>query len=267
MATRMTWENSIRPAIGRRGGSWICSLLMVAAFLLCGLATCEARNDVRVRVEGDENAEMVVLIHGNRRSSGSMGKMAKRLRKEGYRTALVDYPSKWGVHETTERVFSALASVTAGVSRVHFVTHSLGGILVRDAFRESVPDNLGRVVMLGPPNQGSEHIDRFGGLPFFFSVWGRPAQELGTAPTSYPNSLPPIGFECGVIAGTKGGILGCFLPGPSDGKVTVARAGEEGVKELLEVPAGHTWMMRKKNVIDLTIRFLKTGQFAEEKAE
>lgn len=238
-----------------------CTWLIVLLVLLGGLATCEARDDVRVRVEGDENAEMVVLIHGMRRSSRSMGKMAKRLREAGYRTALVDYPSKWGVHETTEHVFAALSSVTAGVSRVHFVTHSLGGILVRDAFRETVPDNLGRVVMLGPPNQGSEHIDRFGGLPFFCSVWGQSAQELGTEPTSYPNSLPPIGFECGIIAGTKGGILGWFLPGPSDGKVTVARAHEDGMKDLLEVPAGHTWMMRKKNVIDLTIRFLKTGQF------
>ena len=249
----------------RRGWTWGAGV-MAGVVLLGGLATCEARNDVRVRIEGNENGELVVLLHGMRRSGRSMGKMAKRLREEGYRTATVDYPSKWGVHETTERVFEALATVTAGATRVHFVTHSLGGILVRDAFREQVPENLGRVVMLGPPNGGCEHIDRFGWLPFFGAIWGTPARELGTGADSFPNSLPAIGFECGVVAGTKGGMLGWFLPGPSDGKVTVERAREEGVKELLEVRAGHTWIMRDKAVIEATVRFLKTGRFGEEEA-
>lgn len=215
---------------------------------------------VKVRVEG-EGRETVVLLHGMRRSGRSMGKMAKALRKEGYRTAVVDYPSKWGMHETTEKVFAALGPVTAGVGRVHFVTHSLGGILVRDAFREGAPGNLGRVVMLGPPNGGCEHIDRFGWLPFFGAVWGTPARELGTGAESFPNRLPAIGFECGVIAGTKGGALGLLLPGKSDGKVTVERAGEEGVKELLVLPVNHTWMMRDKRVISAAARFLKTGRF------
>ena len=242
-------------------GMWkgVAFAVMAAGMLAEGTAYGAG---VKVRVEG-EGRETVVLIHGMKRSGRSMGKMAKALRAEGYRTAVVDYPSKWGAHETAERVFAALGPVTAGVERVHFATHSLGGILVRDAFREGAPANLGRVVMLGPPNGGCEHIDRFGWLPFFGAVWGTPARELGTGEGSYPNRLPAIGFECGVVAGTKGGMLGLLLPGKSDGKVTVARAGEDGVKELLVLPVNHTWMMRDKRVIAATARFLKTGRFGE----
>ncbi len=243
--------------VGRRRRLRVAVLCVAAGMLVGGEALGAG---VKVRVEG-EGRESVVLIHGMRRSGRSMGKMAKALRKEGYRTAVVDYPSKWGVHKTTEKVFAALGPVTAGVGRVHFVTHSLGGILVRDAFREGAPGNLGRVVMLGPPNGGCEHIDRFGWLPFFGAVWGTPARELGTGAESFPNRLPAIGFECGVIAGTKGGALGLLLPGPSDGKVTVERAGEDGVKELLLLPVNHTWMMRDKRVISAAARFLKTGRF------
>jgi pimeloyl-ACP methyl ester carboxylesterase len=245
----------------RRGGIWEAAALAVLAAALLAAQTVFG-GGVTVRTAG-EGRETVVLLHGMRRSGRSMGKMAKALREEGYRTAVVDYPSKWGVHETTEKVFAALGPVTAGVERVHFVTHSLGGILVRDAFREGAPGHLGRVVMQGPPNGGCEHIDRFGWLPFFGAVWGTPARELGTGAESFPNRLPGIGFECGVIAGTKGGALGLLLPGKSDGKVTVARAGEEGVKEVLVLPVNHTWMMRDKRVISAAARFLETGRFGE----
>ncbi|MBR6023204.1 MAG: alpha/beta hydrolase [Kiritimatiellae bacterium] len=251
----------------RRGRLWLCVAVASAAGLLVGCATCGG--GVKVREEGD-GAELVVLLHGMKRSGRSMGKMAGALREKGYRTAVCGYPSKWGVHETSERVFGALGPVTSGVARVHYVTHSLGGILVRDAFRDGAPDNLGRVVMLGPPNRGCEHIDRFAWLPFFGAIWGTPARELGTGEDSFPNRLPPVGFECGVVAGTKGGLLGLLMPGPSDGKVTVERARAEGVKEMLVLPVNHTWMMRDGKVIEATARFLATGRFgegAEEAAE
>jgi pimeloyl-ACP methyl ester carboxylesterase len=243
-------------------------LVLVLAAALMGGRTCSA-GAVRVREEtgtgpGNEGGrELVVLLHGMKRTGRSMEKMARVLRDAGYDTAVVDYPSCWGVHETTTNVFAAVALLTTHASRVHFVTHSLGGILVRDAFREGAPENLGRVVMMGPPNGGCEHIDRFAWLPFFGAVWGTPARELGTEAESFPNRLPPIGFECGVIAGTKGGLLGLMLPGKSDGKVTVERAGEDGVKEVLVLPVNHTWMMRDKAAIAATARFLKTGRFGE----
>ena len=208
--------------------------------------------------------ELVVLVHGMRRTWRSMRPMAKALREAGYDTAICDYPSRWGVHETTTNLFGVVGPLAEKAPKVHFVTHSLGGILVRDAFRDgAAPANLGRVVMLGPPNGGCEHIDRFGWLPFFGAIWGTPARELGTGVDSFPNRLPPVDFDCGVIAGTKGGLLGRGLPGASDGKVTVASAGSGGVREVLELPVNHTWMMRDDAVVAATRRYLRDGRFGE----
>lgn len=256
---------------GRRRLAAFALALVLAAALLGG-RTCRAAS-VRVREEAGVGPapgggrELVVLLHGMKRTGRSMEKMARALRETGYDTAVVDYPSCWGVHETATNVFAVVAPLAARASRVHFVTHSLGGILVRDAFKEAVPVNLGRVVMLGPPNGGCEHIDHFSWLPFFGAVWGTPARELGTSDESFPNRLPAIPFDCGVIAGTKGGLLGLMLPGESDGKVTVARAGEEGVKEVLALPVNHTWMMRNKRVIAAVERFLKDGSFGGVEGE
>ncbi len=250
----------------RRFGLLAVGLLL--AGILLGCRTCAGRVEVKreagIGVAPEGGRELVVLLHGMRRTGRSMGPMAKALREAGYDTAVCDYPSRWGVHETTTNVFGAVGPVAEKAPRVHFVTHSLGGILVRDAFRGgAVPANLGRVVMLGPPNGGCEHIDRFGWLPFFGAVWGTPARELGTDADSFPNRLPPVDFDCGVIAGTKGGLLGHGVPRPNDGKVSVASAGSGGVGEVLELPVNHTWMMRDKDAIAATVRYLQNGHFAE----
>lgn len=251
-----------------RRAAAVAAMVAVVAAAAAGCRSCGGT--VRVRKEPavagtaapEAGRELVVLLHGMRRTGRSMGKMAAALRREGYDTAVCDYPSCRGVHETASNVFAAVGPVSVGAPRVHFVTHSLGGILLRDAFRDgAVPPNLGRVVMLGPPNGGCEHVDRFGRLPFFGAVWGTPAPELGTGPDSYPNGLPPIAFDCGVVAGTDGGLLGRMLPGPNDGKVTVASAGAAGAKEVLELPVNHTWMMRDGRVIDATLRYLRGGTF------
>ncbi len=210
----------------------------------------------------DPTREAVVLIHGMRRTGRSMRKMARAAEAAGYNAIVCSYPSDRSVHATATNLFAALGPVIDAAPRVHFVTHSLGGILVRDAFRDgAAPPNLGRVVMLGPPNGGSQHIDRFSGLPLFETIWGTPAPELGTGPDSFPARLPPIDFPCGVIAGSRPGLLGWMLPGENDGKVTVASAGEGHPAEVLVLPTGHTWMMRNGDVIADTLRFLQNGTF------
>ena len=241
---------------------------VLLAGVLLGCRTCTGRVQVReeagVGKSPEGGRELVVLVHGMRRSGRSMRPMAKALREAGYDTVVCDYPSRWGVHETTTHLFGVVGPLAEKAPKVHFVTHSLGGILVRDAFRDgAAPANLGRVVMLGPPNGGCEHIDRFGWLPFFGAIWGTPARELGTGADSFPNRLPPVDFDCGVIAGTKGGLLGRGLPTPNDGKVTVASAGTGGVREVLELPVNHTWMMRDETVIAATQRYLREGRFGE----
>lgn len=255
------------------GGSkrWLATA--VAGVLLAGiLAGCRSCS-VRVREEAaageppESGRELVVLVHGMRRTGRSMGVMAKALREAGYDTAVCDYPSRWGVHETTTNLFAVVGPVAEKAPKVHFVTHSLGSILVRDAFRDGgAPTNLGRVVMMGPPNGGSEHIDRLGRLPLFGTVWGGSGPELGTGADSFPNRLPPMDFDCGVIAGTRGRLLGYGVPKPNDGKVSVASAGAGGPREVVVMPVNHTWMMRDKEVIAATLRYLRDGRFGDATA-
>jgi hypothetical protein len=143
------------------------------------------------------------------------------------------------------------------------VTHSLGGILVRAYVKTYPPVNLGRVVMLSPPNRGSELIDIFREYWWFRKFFGPIQQQLGTDAASIPNTLGPVHFELGVITGNRSinPIGSAFIPGPNDGTVSVARAQVEGMHNFLVVPYGHTFIMMHKAVAEQTLHFLRTGHF------
>lgn len=214
-------------------------------------------------VSGSPNSEKetVILIHGMMRTGRSMRRVGEFLAQYDYNIVNCSYESTKTVNEITDELFKALAPFIEVASKVHFVTHSLGGIILRNAFKDKVPPNMGNVVMHGPPNKGCQHINHFSWLPFFSYIWGKPAKELGTSPKSVPNQLPPINFHCGVIAGTKKGRLGLLLPGPNDGKVTVANTWTDGVAERLVLPLNHTFMMKDSVAMENTAYFLKHGKF------
>lgn len=195
-----------------------------------------------------------------------MHRLATRLRECGYRVDNVDYPSRrHGVPELAElAVGSALARCRAqSFRRLHFVTHSLGGVLVRQYLKSHRIANLGRVVMLAPPNQGSEVVDRFGRLPGFRFINGPAGLQLGTQGDSVPLQLGAVDYPVGVIAGTRSinPILSTALPSPDDGKVSVERARVEGMRDFLCVPVAHPFIMRNAAVIDEVLHFLAHGNF------
>lgn len=206
----------------------------------------------------------MVLLHGLWRSENSMNRMEDSLAAAGYRVQNIEYDS-------TERPISELAeeAVQAGLvgcdgaGTIHFVTHSMGGILVRQYLEEQDIAHLGRVVMLGPPNQGSEVIDRYAELPGFEWFSGPAGMQLGTGEASLPRSLGPAHFDLGIIAGnrTLNPILSRSLPGRDDGKVSVDATRVEGMDDHLEMPVTHVFMMRDKDVIEQVLHYLANGRF------
>lgn len=208
--------------------------------------------------------ETVVLLHGLIRGSRSMRSMAGSLRAEGYTVINCDYPSRSADVDTlAAELFARLTPQLESARRVHFVTHSLGGVLLRVYLQDHTIANLGRVVMLAPPNGGSEITDKLGSLKLYRWLNGPAGNQLGTGAGSAASRLKPPAFELGVIAGDRSvnPILSLLIPGPDDGKVSVARAQAEGMRDFIRLHVTHTFMMRNRQVIQQTLNFLKNGTF------
>lgn len=217
------------------------------------------------------SAECVILLHGLARTANSMNELAEKLGEAGYYVANIDYPSR----EKPVEELAALA-IDAGLEQcaqadantVNFVAHSLGGILIRYYYRQHDPELVRRVVMLGPPNRGSEVVDELKDFPGFAWLNGPAGRQLGTDENSIPNTLGPVNFELGVIAGTQSInlILSQFLPNPDDGKVSVERAKVDGMCGFVALPTTHPFMMSNNRVIAEVIYFLAHGRFNSEQA-
>jgi len=212
------------------------------------------------------NAECVVLLHGLNRSLRAMEDMAAALQAAHFSTVNVDYPSQQGTVETLAPVVVDLGVTQCretGAKKIHFVTHSLGGILLRYAQKQKPIPELGRVVMLGPPNQGSEVIDRMRNWPGAEIVGGEVGLQLGTGPESIPARLGPVDFELGIIAGvgTINPFMSAILPDFDDGKVSVEGTRVEGMTDFMVVDSSHHYLMNSETVIKNTIGFLQTGMF------
>ena len=233
-----------------------------ALLLGLGLATAGA-TALAAGPEPDSNGR-VVLLHGLGRSPRSMASLGETLEGSGFRVVNIGYASmKHPIRELVESLHAELRACCLDADhRLDFVTHSLGGILVRAYVDAHPPGNLGRVVMLSPPNRGSELADRVRETWLAQLNPVPVVEELGTNPESIPNRLGPPPFEVGVITGDRSWHPGAWLiEGKDDGVVSVESARLEG-RDFLVVDADHTFIMRNPEVARQVVRFLRTGAFA-----
>lgn len=242
------------------------TVAVALALVLTAPPARAATDSDHVAVNPSVTTACVILLHGMSRTDFSMLRLEGALRNQGYAVANIHYDSReHRIEELARQVITRGREqcAEAGASPVHFATHSLGGILVRYYLRDNAIPELGRVVMMAPPNQGSEIIDLLGELPGFELFSGEPAQQLGTSPDSIPRQLGPVDFEVGVIAGNRSinPLLSMALPDRDDGKVTVENTKVEGMADFIELPYSHTFIMQRQESIDQVIHFLTHGHF------
>ena len=244
-----------------------------ASFLILAVAICSAciARSAATKPAPALN-ECVILLHGLARSASSMEAMEQALTMQGYQVLNVDYPSrKYTVQELASTVVAGSIGTcnTLGMKRVHFVTHSLGGILVRYYLAHNNMKKLDRVVMLSPPNHGSEAVDTLRDLALFQWINGPAGSQLGTGPDGIAQHLPPADYDVGVITGddTINFILSTFIPGADDGKVSIESARLEGMRDFIVVHHAHPFIMSADDVVEQTIYFLRNGVFNHAERE
>lgn len=221
---------------------------------------------ISIHVAAPPPTECVVLLHGLGRTELSMARLESELEKSGYLVVNETYPSLTkDIPELSSVVGTAIETCRSKrVTSIHFVTHSMGGILVRVYFQTHRVPEAKRMVMLGPPNHGSEVVDEHHEAWWFRMATGPAGQQLATSgDQSIPSQLKEIPLDIGIIAGTESidPLLDDTLPRPNDGKVSVQSAMLPEMKDFVTIPVDHTFMVYSPSVITQVKAFLADGKF------
>jgi len=242
---------------------------MMLLLLLCGVVVTISA----ATTPASNSQPVVVVIHGLGLGEWAMQRVANALTEADYRVVNLSYKSRKVPLEELVSTWLPdqleLHEISFGADDppVHFVTQSMGGIMLRGWLDQQpvIPANLKRVVMFAPPNQGSSLVDRIGDWRLFKLFTGVNGRRLSTQADSYPNQLGPwpVGPELGIIAGNRplNPLFAYWTGGPSDGKVRVAETKLSGMTDHIVMPYSHTWLQYSHQPIRQVITFLATGRF------
>lgn len=211
--------------------------------------------------------DIVVLLHGLLRSKMDMALLEKFFKKNNYAVINIKYPSReFDLEELRDFVHEKITNSPEynNCKTLNFVTHSMGGLITRYYIAKYKPDNIGKVVMLGPPNTGSELADWLHDTkiiaPMFRAIFGPASDQLGTG---YDHIDGDINYPLGIIAGNMSvnPLSPWLLDGEHDGIVPVERTKIEGMSDHIIMPATHSFMMFNNDVMAQSLHFLKHGKF------
>jgi hypothetical protein len=212
----------------------------------------------------ENKKEHIVLLHGIARSSSSMSTVADLAKKAGYNVINIDYDSTNKDLLTLARKLDRKLKAKKLSKPMHFITHSMGGLLTRVYIAHHRPTNLGSVAMLGPPNKGSEVADWLKENLLYQTYYGPAGQELGTKQGKTLTSLLPIDYPLGIIAGNQSidPISSNIIPGNDDGKVSIENTKIDGMKDHIVMSTTHAFMMHNDDVVKQALYFIKNGKFS-----
>ncbi len=213
----------------------------------------------------DQNPQWVILLHGLGRTKRSMNKIRKELARAGYSTINQGYPStRHDIARLSDRYLRPAVEqcLQQKASKIHLVSHSMGGLLIRQYLQSHTLPPESRIVMLSPPNQGSEVAEFLKNYSIYQWILGPAAQQLGTTDRPY-EKYSSIPYEVGIITGNVSSDpwFGKLIPGANDGKVSVERAKLPGMNDFLVIRAGHTRIMQSKLATQQILNFLRFGHF------
>ncbi|MGY0578442.1 MAG: alpha/beta fold hydrolase [Paraglaciecola chathamensis] len=243
-------------------------MILCAVLHLMGCAN--SKTDVLIYEPDDE---LVVLAHGLGRSGWAMWRLAQRLEDAQYKVCRLDYAT-FGVSvaEALAETRKQIDDCTAQAPKVHFVRHSLGGLVIR-AYLQNNQQNLkkarmGQVVLIGTPNKGSELADYLSDS-WLMNAAGGITRALVTGDNSLGNKLDALdvnsGLKLGVIAGTKPlALTSARFNGPNDGLVSVASARLSNMSDFIAIEVSHSQLRYNAEVAEQTVRFLQTAHFKHE---
>ncbi|MCO5143163.1 MAG: alpha/beta hydrolase [Oligoflexia bacterium] len=207
----------------------------------------------------------VILLHGLGRSASSMSKIENYMKKQGFVVWNESYPSTEKTIESLALIISNAIQFCEGQNKekIYFVTHSLGGVLVRQYYQEKADPRVEAVVMLAPPNKGSEVVDEYKKSWWFRRFLGKAGMQLGTDAKSLPNQLKAISLDIGIIAGTVSSDpwFSYLFTGENDGKVSVESTKLDEMRAFVKMPVGHTFIMDSDEVIDQVYFFMLNKAF------